>query len=121
MVDLQQPPEGQHLKSEQANGPDWALDVWENEGGALGPGWMNEGVRCASQADTELEILRRLGAGVVAKWNELPAGIKKSLFHHATSEDLLCDTVRLRVQFARYLHVRAVAGRGTRIIRTGDN
>jgi hypothetical protein len=98
-----------------------SLDNWENEGGALESLWVDGQIRDADLASTELEVLRCLGGGVAAAWNELPSDVKRSIFRHATSDELLCGTVKLREQIARFLHARAVAGRGLKNLPTGDN
>jgi hypothetical protein len=78
-------------------------------------------IRSADLANTELEVLRCLGAGVAATWNELPSDAKRSIFRHATSDELLCGAIKLREQIARFLHARAVAGRDLKTIPTGDH
>jgi hypothetical protein len=103
--------------SDRAN----SLANWENEGGALESSWVDGQIERADAADTELEVLRCLGAGVAATWNELPSDVKRSIFRHATSDKLLCGTIKLREQIARFLHARAVEGRAPKNIPTGDN
>lgn len=83
------------------------LSRWENEGGAPQSEWMENRNRRSELAEAEDQILRRLGAGVIAQWNELPADIQRELFRHATSSDTLGDATGLKKQIALFLHAHA--------------
>ena len=83
------------------------LSAWENEGGASPSSWVEDRLLSASLADEEEQIRRRLGASVIARWRALPAGVQRGLFQHATAESAVCDSIKLKVQIARFLHVHA--------------
>ncbi len=84
-----------------------ALARWENEGGALQAEETDDRSRSSGLADEEEAILRRLGAGVVARWMDLPNGIRRELFRSATSDDCQLNPTKVKRQIARFLHLYA--------------
>ena len=84
-----------------------ALSRWENEGGALQTEETDEYSRPSGLAHEEEEILRRLGAGVVARWMDLPKRIQTELFRSTTSADCELNAKQLKRQIARFLHLYA--------------
>lgn len=94
----------------EANGPDdmaSELSAWENEGGAPPSAWVEGRILSAARADEEERIRCRLGSSVIARWSALPASVQRGLFQQATSVDALCDSIKLKVQIARFLHDHA--------------
>ena len=54
---------------------------------------------------TEEHILRCLGAAVIMQWNTIPRRLQRELFDTAGSLGDVLQTVTLRGQIARYLHL----------------
>lgn len=81
-----------------------AICRWENEGGSLRP---HSAITSAILVnDLDLDLLQRLGAGVLLEWTQLPAYLQKVLFENATlglnpAAEALC-----RTRLARFLHSR---------------
>lgn len=86
------------------------LARWENEGGAPKSAWVEERIRRAELAESEEDVLHRLGAGVISQWANLPTDIQKKLFQAATSR----DPVKLKEQVARFLHTHGASLDGSR-------
>lgn len=55
-------------------------------------------------ADNEDQILRCLGAAVIARWNTIPTKLQRELFDNASSMGELLRTDVLKGQIARFLH-----------------
>jgi hypothetical protein len=64
------------------------------EGGSDGP----------SLAEDEEQVLRRLGAAVIMRWNTLPTKLQKELFDDASSVGDLLQAGAAKGQIARFLH-----------------
>lgn len=90
------------------------LARWENEGGAPRSPWAEERIRRAELAEDEVNILQRLGAGVIAQWADLPTDIQRRLFQTATSTATSHDPVKLKEQIARFLHAHGANPGGPR-------
>jgi len=78
---------------------------WEDDGGAMVQGLP----RSAEQLEMELVIAERrmlhwLGIAVVARWNDLPVGVQRTLFA-AASESRISRTPDISAQLARFLHI----------------
>ena len=58
-----------------------------------------------SIAEIEEHILRCLGAAVIMHWNTIPAKLQRELFDTAGSLGDVLQTVALRGQIARFLHL----------------
>lgn len=58
-----------------------------------------------SVAEIEERILRCLGAAVIMQWNTIPAKLQRELFDTAGSLGDVLQTVELRGQIARFLHI----------------
>jgi hypothetical protein len=57
-----------------------------------------------SLAEDEEEVLRRLGAAVIMRWNTLPTKLQKELFEAASSVGDLLQAGAVKGQIARFLH-----------------
>ncbi len=99
---------------EKAAGLANGLARWENEGGAPRSPWVEERIRRAELAEDEVNILQRLGAGVIAQWADLPTDIQRRLFQTATSATTSHDPVKLKEQIARFLHAHGANPGGSR-------
>jgi len=55
-------------------------------------------------AEDEEQVLRRLGAAVIMRWNTLPTKLQKELFDGATSVGDLLQAGAVKGQIARFLH-----------------
>lgn len=79
---------------------DLARAGWDNEGGAIQPDadWEK------TLGEAEQRILRRLGAAMIAKWNDLPTEMQRQLFQHAVSTGEPRDVSQLKEEIARFLH-----------------
>jgi hypothetical protein len=80
--------------------PEAGVARWEEEGGAR----RAAGAVTRALADTELDILERLGAAVVMEWNELPTDVQRVLFRHASAIKEPYDPAQLKARIARFLH-----------------
>jgi len=56
-------------------------------------------------AETEEKVLRCLGAAVIMQWSTIPKKLQRELFDTAGSLGEVLQTVALRGQIARFLHV----------------
>jgi hypothetical protein len=82
-----------------------SLDRWDSEGGAaarLGSEALI--TRIETLPNSERQILQCLGAAVVIEWNELPTGVKRTLFKLASAENGADSANELPAQIARFLH-----------------
>lgn len=91
-----------------------ALSRREGEGGAPHQPRHDQ----ASFGDDEDLVLRRLGAAVILRWNDLPTRIQRELFDHAISTRDVGDTVQLKERVARFLHLHKKNGRSEEAART---
>jgi hypothetical protein len=57
-----------------------------------------------SFADDEEQVLRRLGAAVIMRWNTIPTKLQKELFDDASQVGDLLQTGAVKGQIARFLH-----------------
>ena len=57
-----------------------------------------------SLAEDEEQVLRRLGAAVIMRWNTLPTKLQKELFDGASSIGDLLQADAVKGQIARFLH-----------------
>jgi hypothetical protein len=55
-------------------------------------------------AEEEQQILQRLGAAVLMRWNTVPTKLQRELFDCASTIGDLQQTIPLRGQIARFLH-----------------
>ena len=55
-------------------------------------------------AEDEEQVLRRLGAAVIMRWNTLPTKLQKELFDGASSVGDLSQGGAVKGQIARFLH-----------------
>ena len=55
-------------------------------------------------AEDEEQVLRRLGAAVIMRWNTLPTKLQKELFDTASSMGDLLQADAVKGQIARFLH-----------------
>ena len=55
-------------------------------------------------AEDEEQVLRRLGAAVIMRWNTLPTKLQKELFDAASSMGDLLQAGAVKGQIARFLH-----------------
>jgi hypothetical protein len=55
-------------------------------------------------AEDEEQVLRRLGAAVIMRWNTLPTKLQKELFEGASSAGDLLQAGTVKGQIARFLH-----------------
>lgn len=58
----------------------------------------------AATAETEVRILRCLGAAVIMQWNTIPTKLQRELFDTAGSVGDVLKSSELRAQIARFLH-----------------
>lgn len=77
-----------------------ALARWEGEGGA--PERLLHGQ--VALGHEQAAVLRRLGAAVIVRWNDLPTDIQRELFDRAVSTRDIDDAVQLKERVARFLH-----------------
>lgn len=77
-----------------------ALARWEGEGGAL--------ARADEAGDAldemEVRILGRLGAALLASWNDIPTELQRAIFTRASTPHAAGDRARLKAEIARFLH-----------------
>jgi hypothetical protein len=57
-----------------------------------------------SLAEDEEQVLRRLGAAVIMRWNTIPTKLQKELFDDASQVGDLLQTGAVKGQIARFLH-----------------
>ena len=55
-------------------------------------------------AEDEEQVLRRLGAAVIMRWNTLPTKLQKELFDGASAVGNLLEAGAVKGQIARFLH-----------------
>lgn len=82
-----------------------SLERWDSEGGAAA-GLRSEALitRMETLHDSERQILQCLGAALVVEWNELPTGVKRTLFKLASAENYADWANELPGRIARFLH-----------------
>lgn len=75
-----------------------AIARWEGEGGALIPTGTADSID-----ESELRILARLGAAVLAQWDELPPALQSSVVRRAKTLGGPGDHARVKESLARFL------------------
>jgi hypothetical protein len=78
------------------------LDRWDEEGGAPAALWPLP-YEAGDLLELERRVLECLGAALVSEWSDLPTGVQRRLFEHATSGKL-GDAALLKTRIARFLH-----------------
>ena len=89
-----------------ANNPDKTVhrtDKDDSEDLMLAP-TANGGLDGPSLAADEEQVLRRLGAAVIMRWNTLPTKLQKELFDAASAAGDLLQAGAVKGQIARFLH-----------------
>jgi len=79
-----------------------ALARWESEGGGQTVQPAQE--RIDIHVVPERQILERLGAAVVVKWNDFPTNVQRAIFRYASAVEEACDPDQLKTRIARFLH-----------------
>ena len=81
-----------------------SLARWEDEGGPAPSVAQQDRDELTRLADKEEQVLRCLGAAVIAQWDDLPTDVQRKLFQRATSGNASHKTIQLKEQIARFLH-----------------
>ncbi|MET1026365.1 MAG: hypothetical protein ABWY00_04295 [Dongiaceae bacterium] len=79
-----------------------ALARWEGEGGGRLAQLPQQ--HMDALAAPERQVLERLGAALVTKWNDLPTNVQRAIFQHASAIEESYDPIQLKTRIARFLH-----------------
>jgi len=103
----------ERIFTELADNEDWLAnnldktvrrtDEDEDAASMLAP-TAKEGGDGPTLAEDEEQVLRRLGAAVIMRWNTLPTKLQKELFDGASSVGDLLQADVVKGQIARFLH-----------------
>ena len=88
-----------HLRPTDAELRARALARWEGEGGALIPTGAADSID-----ESELRILARLGAAVLAEWDELPPALQSSVVRRARTLGGPGDHAKVKETLTRFLN-----------------